>query len=145
MNNPWKLTTIGMVLVLITAITTGLATAYFMGPDEMTSATPRVVYTRNQTAAPAAPRYAASASPRYVAAAAPAVGCDQNGKLVRLAKDGLIGGVLGAAAGAGAGAIADGGRAAGKGAAIGGLAGVLAGGLYGAHQNKTTCGGSVFR
>ncbi|MCL6641420.1 MAG: hypothetical protein K6T92_08625, partial [Candidatus Rokubacteria bacterium] len=32
MNNPWKLTTIGLALVLTTALLTGLATAYFTRP-----------------------------------------------------------------------------------------------------------------
>ncbi|MBI2205412.1 MAG: hypothetical protein HYU41_16300 [Candidatus Rokubacteria bacterium] len=132
MNNPWKMTTIGIALVLVTALTTGLATAYFTGPREP-ERTARVAPARTT-------QYRATvAAPQYVASAAPAAACDGNAKFGRIAKDGLIGGLVGAAVGAGAGAIADGGRAAGKGAGIGALTGVAAGGLYGAHQNATRC------
>jgi hypothetical protein len=129
MDNPWKMTTIGIALVLVTALTTGLATAYFTSaPKTPVHSSTRIVY--------AAPERAAA---RY-ADASPAVGCDRDAKFGRLAKDGVIGGVVGAALGAGTGAIADGGRAAGKGAGIGGLTGAVAGGLYGAYQNKGACG-----
>ena len=133
MDNPWKLATIGIALVLATAFTTGLATAYLTAPAEPARTRPRVA------TAQAYPRVGVPAvtQTRYVATA---VGCDNDAKIGRIAKDGVIGGLLGAAVGAGGGAILDGGRGAGKGAAIGGITGAVAGGLYGAHRNSTRCG-----
>lgn len=129
--NPWKVTTIGIALVLATALTTGLATAYFTREPDRPA--PRIAATRSYVRP--------VANPQYVAAAPVAVtaSCDGNAKFGRIAKDGLIGGLLGGAVGAGAGAILDGGRGAGKGAAIGGITGAVGGGLYGAHQNSQAC------
>ena len=131
MNNPWKLATIGIALVLVTALTTGLATAYLAGGTVPAKPKPRVIAARSYTATVMRP----VAQTSYVAA----VGCDSDAKIGRIAKTGVIGGLLGAAVGAGGGAVLDGGRGAGKGAAIGGIAGAVAGGLYGAHRNSTRC------
>ena len=134
MDNPWKIATIGIALVAVTALTTGLATAYFTGPNDPARSKPRVASVRSSTATTARP----VAQTRYVASVT-SVGCDNDAKIGRIAKDGVIGGLLGAAVGAGGGAIIDGGRGAGKGAAIGGITGAVAGGLYGAHDNSTRC------
>jgi hypothetical protein len=127
MSNPWKLTAIGILLVLVTAVTTGLATAYFVTPREPIKPQLRVASARPV------------AQTRYVATTTTTVGCDSDAKIGRIAKAGLIGGLLGGAVGAGGGAVVSGGRGAGKGAAIGGITGAVAGGLYGAHQNSTRC------
>ena len=134
MDNPWKLTTIGIALVLVTALTTGLATAYLVAPDQPTPK-PRVASARTFTATSARP----VAQTRYVATTTTTVGCDNDAKIGRIAKGGVIGALLGGAVGAGGGAVVDGGRGAGKGAAIGGITGAVAGGLYGAHENGQNC------
>jgi hypothetical protein len=164
MINPWKLATIGLLLIGVTALSTGVTTAYFMRPSSVPTATAPVPAATSVPAAveavPAAPvapavRYvaarpaprpvAASAAPRVVRTAAVPVatadGCASTGDRVwRIAKPGAIGGLVGAGLGAAGGAIADGGKAAGKGALIGGLAGALLGGGYGAYKTKQECG-----
>jgi hypothetical protein len=158
--NPWKLATIGMSLVGITALSTGVTTAYFMGPntEPVVQAAPAAVAAAPQAFATPAVHYAA-AQPTYVAQPAPrpvvrpaprvvrtatvaaAPDCVTTGDRVwRIAKPGAVGGLLGAGLGAVGGAIADGGKAAGKGALIGGLAGAVLGGGYGAYKTKQECG-----
>ena len=161
--NPWKLATIGLALIGVTALSTGVTTAYFMRPGgaPTTATTPAVSVPEATFAAePVAPappapavRYVAArpAARRVVASTAPrvvrtvnvpvAADCATTGDRVwRIAKPGAIGGLLGAAVGAAGGAIADGGKAAGKGALIGGLAGAVLGGGYGAYKTKNECG-----
>src|SRR2546428_4974024 len=41
-NNPWKLTAVGMALVMITALVTGLVVANWSGPERETKATAEV-------------------------------------------------------------------------------------------------------
>ena len=158
--NPWKLATIAMSLVGITALSTGLTTAYFMRPTEpATQPAPAAVTAMPQASVVPAVHYVA-AQPAYVApqppprpvvrpasrvvrtAAVPvAADCASTGDRVwRIAKPGAIGGLIGAGLGAAGGAIADGGKAAGKGALIGGLAGAVLGGGYGAYKTKAECG-----
>ena len=155
-RNPWKLATIGMALVGMTALGTGITTAYVMrtpasgdvtdraaAPLATTApralvASPAVATPRplGRAAAPAPPRV----TPVSTAAAAPA-DCDTGGeRAMRIAKPGVVGALLGAGLGAAGGAIADGGQAAGKGALIGGLAGAALGTGYGAYQTKNECG-----
>jgi hypothetical protein len=139
--NPWKTTTIAMVLMLATALVTGIVVANWTGGASE----------HKITAEPAkAPR--AAAGPRAVTAqAVPAVptqdvvdACNryaasqvgQRDKTLDTVKDGAIGAVVGAAVGAAGGAIADGGKGAGKGAGIGGIVGAGAGTLYGLSENK---------
>ena len=163
--NPWKLATVGLLLVGVTALSTGVTTAYFMRPDTVaptpaaSAAMPMVGPAPSEAVqlAPAAPavRYvAARPAARPVVAAAPrvvrartvpvAADCYSTGDRVwRIAKPGAIGGLLGAAVGAAGGAVADGGKAAGKGALIGGIAGTVLGGGYGAYKTHQECG-SVF-
>jgi hypothetical protein len=157
MINPWKLATIGLLLIGVTALSTGVTTAYFMRPGPVPAASPAPVAVEAAPPAPApAVRYVATrpaartvvtsapsrvVRPAAVAVAAPAADCASTGDRVwRIAKPGAIGGLIGAGLGAAGGAIADGGKAAGKGALIGGLAGALLGGGYGAYKTKTECG-----
>ena len=160
--NPWKVATVGLLLVGVTALSTGVTTAYFMRPETATptpaaSASMPLVGPAPSEAvqlppAPPAVRYvAARPAPRPVVAAAPrvvrartvpvAADCYSTGDRVwRIAKPGAIGGLLGAGLGAAGGAIANGGKAAGKGALIGGIAGAVLGGGYGAYKTHNECG-----
>ena len=156
--NPWKLATVGLLLIGVTALSTGVTTAYFMRPESVAPAAVAPVATPVPPAvAPAAPTVqyvSAHPAPRPVVAHAPrvvrsarvpvAADCVSTGDRVwRIAKPGAIGGLLGAGLGAAGGAIADGGKAAGKGALIGGIAGAVLGGGYGAYKTHNECG-SVF-
>ncbi len=133
--NPWKMTAIGMALVIVTALVTGLVVANWNGTQK------------------AKPVAAASRGPgRHVAAAPTAVDIDvcnryaqsvAGDKTAETVKDALIGGALGAGAGAAGGAIAGKGSDVGKGAAIGGIVGVAAGTLYGINQANTNDARSV--
>ena len=155
-NNPWKLTAIGMALVVVTALVTGLVVAQWSGaPADRSTAgraqAPAVIPTAPRAEpAPAAPParrtvsdaapHPASAVPTQAAveachqAAASQVG--QRNKTTEVVKDGAIGAVAGAAIGAAGGAIAGGGKGAGTGAAIGGLVGAGGGSLYGLNENQ---------
>jgi hypothetical protein len=137
--NPWKITAIGMGLVLGTALVTGIVVAKWGGSETETavpSASPRVA----QGAVSPAPRPAAPSVPTQAAVdacnqyAANQIG--QKDKTMEVVKDAAIGAIVGAAVGAAGGAIADGGKGAGKGAAIGGVVGVGGGTLYGLNENK---------
>jgi hypothetical protein len=151
MINPWKLATIGLLLVGFTALTTGVTTAYFMRPGVEPAPAPVTAAPAFAPAPPAAPaaryvaaRPAAAPAARVVRTAAVPVAttdCGTTGDRVwRIAKPGAIGGLLGAGVGAAGGAIVNGGKAAGKGALLGGLAGALLGGGYGAYKTKQECG-----
>jgi len=156
-NNPWKLTAIGMALVVVTALVTGLVVAQWSGspPDrkaaeatataQSTGASTR----RGESAVPASTaRRAASSSASQPVSTVPtqaaidachqyaATQAGQRNKTVEVVKDGAIGAVAGAAIGAAGGAIAGGGRGAGTGAAIGGLVGAGGGSLYGLNDNQ---------
>ena len=138
-KNPWKLTTIGMALVIATALATGLVVANWTGGQSDKKAVdvapgraaPRVA------ASPAAP--AATGVPTQAAintcnqAAAAQAGQRENTKDTVIA--GAIGAVAGAAVGAAGGAVVDGGSGAGKGAVIGALVGAGGGTLYGLNEN----------
>jgi len=133
MTNPWKLTAIGMAVVMATALVTGLVVANWNGGATVAE---------QKTPPPAAPARVASA------AAAPSQGaidaCNKyaasetgsKNKTMEVVKDGAVGAVVGAAVGAAGGAIAGGGKGAGKGAAIGGIVGAGGGSLYGLNENK---------
>jgi hypothetical protein len=158
MNNPWKLATIGLALTGVTAIATGLTTAYMvrspspsqaeMPPSPPTLAryapapavpAPRVTRAAVATTVPARPT-----PPRVVPVSTPApvaADCDTGGdRALRIAKPGALGALLGAGLGAASGAIANGGKAAGRGALIGGLAGAAVGTGYGAYKTHNECG-----
>jgi hypothetical protein len=138
-NNPWKLTAIGMALVIVTALATGLVVANWSGKDsdrkvaDTSSSRPvSPVASSEAPRAPAVPTQTAiNACNHYAATQA-----GQRNKTVDTIKDGAIGAVAGAALGAAGGAIAGGGSGAGKGAAIGGLVGAGGGTLYGLNENQ---------
>jgi hypothetical protein len=151
--NPWKLTTIGLALVLATALVTGIVVANWTGvaSDRQAEQAP-APSPRAKAVQPApAPRVAAApVAPARPAPATPAVPaqsvieeCNRiatqpttKDKTVEVVKDAAVAAVVGAAVGAAGGAIADGGRGAGKGAAIGGVVGAGAGTLYGLNENR---------
>ncbi|MBI1846056.1 MAG: hypothetical protein HY294_11045 [Candidatus Rokubacteria bacterium] len=146
--NPWKLTAIGLVLVVATALITGVVVARWFGdraPEVSGASSPSTSVATRSTPAPVATQ---PAPPRVVAQAGPppeSVVQDCNRKAAEesgvrdktwdTAKDAGIGAVAGAAVGAATGAIAGGGKGAGKGAAIGGLVGAGGGTLYGLNEN----------
>ena len=144
--NPWKVTSIGMSLVMATALVTGLVVANWSGSSRDSE---------QRVAVPAGTRPAQSArtkpSATQAVQAVPAVptqevvnacnryATDQVGeqdKTKEVVKDAAIGAVVGAAVGAAGGAVAGGGKGAGKGAAIGGIVGAGGGTLYGLNENK---------
>jgi hypothetical protein len=142
--NPWKLATLGMSVVLVTALVTGVVVASYVGQpkkSEPGEAQPEQAAPGQSQPAPA-PRPPAAqhvagrptaqdidACNRY----ASSVAKDRTAETVT---DALIGGAVGAGVGAAGGAIAGGGHGAGKGAGIGGLVGATAGTLYGLNQGK---------
>jgi len=146
-NNPWKLTAIGMALVIVTAVVAGIVVANWTGTkaaQQTPNTSAAVVKPPASPAAPAAPsQRPASTVPTQAAidtcnkyAATPPSQRDQT---IGVVKDAAIGGVGGAAVGAAGGAIAGGGKGAGTGAAIGGLVGAVGGTLYGlndVHKNN---------
>jgi hypothetical protein len=143
MTNPWKLTAIGMGVVMVTALVTGLVVANWTGGDRAAQEQPQKSQPQKSQPAPAR---VASASPAVPAAPtqnaidacnkyAASEGGTQN-KTMDVVKDGAVGAVVGAAVGAAGGAIAGGGKGAGKGAAIGGVLGAGGGTLYGLNENK---------
>src|SRR5438876_10590627 len=144
--NPWKVTSIGMSLVMATALVTGLVVANWSGSSRDSE---------QRVAVPAGTRLAQSArtkpSARQVVQTVPAVptqevvdACNRYAaaqvgeadKTKEVVKDAAIGAVVGAAVGAAGGAIAGGGKGAGKGAAISGVLGVGGGTLYGLNESK---------
>jgi hypothetical protein len=142
-KNPWKLTAIGMGLVVATVLVTSLVVANWSGRES----DKRVV---DVSPGRAAPRMATS--PATGIATSPAAGvptqsaidtCNQSAATQaghrENTKDtvisGAIGAVAGAAVGAAGGAVIDGGSGAGKGAVIGGLVGAGGGTLYGLNEN----------
>jgi hypothetical protein len=155
-NNPWKLTAIGMALVVVTVLVTGLVVAQWSGGPADRKATEqaqpgptpaRAARAESVPPTPVARRTAAASAPHSVSTvptqaaveachqeAAAQVG--QRNKTTEIVKDGAIGAVAGAAIGAAGGAIAGGGRGAGTGAAIGGLVGAGGGSLYGLNDNQ---------
>jgi hypothetical protein len=145
-GNPWKLTTIGLAVVIVTALVTGLVVAHWSGnqPDRQVAAagTPPA-----PVAASPAQRPAAAPAPQRVSTVPTRASIDachqyataqanQRDKTVEVVKDGAIGAVGGAAVGAAGGAIAGGGSGAGKGAAIGGILGAGVGSLYGLNETQ---------
>ena len=115
--NPWKLTTIALLLVFATALVTALVMANWGGNDK-----PQV--TRPKAGPTAADIQVCNARAK----------AQVGDKTTEVVKDAVIGGAVGAGVGAAGGAIAGGGKGAGKGAAIGGIVGVAAGTLYGINE-----------
>ena len=151
MNNPWKLATIGLALTGVTALSTGLTTAYVLRPisegaGSQAFATPAPVVSQPDALAQWRPqrwrrRPVAPSVVRTAAVQTAADDCSTGGqRAMKIAKPGAIGALTGAGLGAIGGALADGGKAAGKGALIGGIAGAALGGGYGAYKTKQECG-----
>lgn len=149
--NPWKLATFGMVAVLVTALGTGLGTAWMLRPSGPAPAAAAATAPQAGSVVSAdlvTPRPVRAVSGeartvpgvRRVATTAAPAACDSGDRVWRIAKPGGLGGLLGAGLGAAGGAIANGGKSAGKGALIGGLAGAALGSAYGAYQTKAECG-----
>ena len=148
MTNPWKVATIGLAIAGVTAVSTGLTTAWMLRPTAPAQAeapaAPTVVRPAARYAAAPVPAVARTTTPptvtRVSSTAVPA-DCSTGGdRALRIAKPGALGALLGAGLGAAGGAIADGGKAAGKGALIGGIAGAALGSGYGAYKTKNECG-----
>jgi hypothetical protein len=141
--NPWKMTTLAILLVIATALVTGLVVASWNDTESPKSATTSPPPT-GQTATPkpaaskpAAPKAAAAKpTPADVEACNLQARSHTGDKTLEVIKDAAIGGAIGAGVGAAGGAIAGGGSSAGKGAGIGGVVGLAAGTLYGLNENK---------
>jgi hypothetical protein len=139
-NDPWKLTAVGMALVIATVIVTGLVVANWGGMESDKKAvdvtpgraTPRVATSPAAPTASGVPTQSAIDACNQSAAAQ--AGQRENTKDTVIA--GAIGAVAGAAVGAAGGAVVAGGSGAGKGAIIGGLVGAGGGTLYGLNENK---------
>jgi len=155
--NPWKLTTLGMLLVIATALVTGIVVANWNGSDTQKAVTvPSSPSAQGaappaaagpQTAQPRTPPAVASTPPASKAVAAKPTAADVEAcntqarehagdKTLEVIKDAAIGGAVGAGVGAAGGAVASGGKGAGKGAGVGGVVGLAAGTLYGLNENK---------
>jgi hypothetical protein len=139
--NPWKLTSIGLIIVGITA---GV-TAYVMGgknvPEDPAPKPASAAHSPSQSQ-PQPQRKAMPVQqaqpPEAVVLACNKQAEDQvSSKTTEVVKDAAIGAAVTAGIGAAAGAIADGGKGAGKGAAIGGVVGAAGGTLYGLNENKS--------
>jgi hypothetical protein len=147
MTTPWKVATIGIAIAGVTAVSTGLTTAWMLRPTapaeaETAAVAPATRPTVRHAVAPA-PVARVSAPARVAQASSTTVpaDCSTGGdRALRIAKPGALGALLGAGLGAAGGAIADGGKAAGKGALIGGIAGAALGSGYGAYKTKNECG-----
>lgn len=139
--NPWKLTAIGLGLVVVTALISGVVVANWRGHE----GTQKVVTSAATTKARVAqvPPAAVVAPPVGLPSQAVIDACNQQAaqavpqsKTTEIVKDGAIGALVGAAVGAAGGAIVDGGSGAGKGAVIGGVLGAGGGALYGVNENR---------
>jgi hypothetical protein len=141
MTNPWKLTAIGMAVVVATALVTGLVVANWTG-GERAAEEQKAPEPKAQPSRPAAPARVASAQAAPTRSAIEACNkyaaseAGSKDKTMEVVKDAAVGAVVGAAVGAAGGAIAGGGKGAGKGAAIGGVVGAGGGTLYGLNENK---------
>ena len=152
-RNHWKLATIGIALTGVTALSTGLTTAWMLRPTTEARAhaapapTVRPATQYVATVPPSTPRaYPAVARsealpPVTRVASTAATDCSTGGeRAMRIAKPGAIGALLGAGLGAAGGAVVKGGNGAGKGALLGGIAGAALGTGYGAYKTNSECG-----
>jgi hypothetical protein len=148
-RNPWKLTAIGMALVIATVVVTGLVVANWRGQDsdkKVVDVTPGRAAPRSATApatstaagTPTAPTAAGIPTQSVINTCNESAGAQagQREKTKDTVIAGAIGAVAGAAVGAAGGAVIDGGSGAGKGAVIGGLVGAGGGTLYGLNENR---------
>lgn len=152
--NPWKLATIGILLVGATVA----ATMLVVGRDSKTepdSSTAQISeaqtpatggkastmnaapVARQHTARPSSPPRAAYPSQSVMEECNRYASEEVNSKTEEVLKNAALGAAIGAAVGAAGGAIAGGGKGAGKGAAIGGVTGAAGGSLYGLNETKS--------
>lgn len=153
--NPWKLATIGILLVGATVA----ATMLVVGRDSKTepdsptaqiseaqtpaaggkaaSTVNTAPVARQQTARPSSPPRATYPSQSVIEECNRYASEEVNSKTEEVLKNAALGAAIGAAVGAAGGAIAGGGKGAGKGAAIGGVTGAAGGGLYGLNESKS--------
>jgi hypothetical protein len=143
--NPWKMTAIGLGLVVAAALITGVVVANWSGHEGTQKVVTSPATTKTPVATAQVAPTAAVAPPLGVPSQAVIDACNQQAaqaapqsKTTELVKDGAIGAVVGAAVGAGGGAIVGGGSGAGKGALIGGVLGAGGGALYGVNENRKT-------
>ena len=147
--NPWKLATIGLLVVggtvMVTTFVTGqkstvdsgaAANAASQGAVSRKASSASVAHSRPQPTAASKPISQAQPSPAVIEACNRYANEQVTGKTTEVVKDAGIGAVIGAAVGAAGGAIADGGKGAGKGAAIGGIVGATGGTLFGLSENR---------
>lgn len=160
--NPWKLATIGILVIFATALVTGVVVAHYKGatdtqtPDAQQLASANAPGAPVENAPPAVPPAAAPQAPAAPAAQAPApphrhtsarpstadiedcnrYAASTHNRTGDTVKDALVGGAAGAGLGAAGGAIAGGGGGAGKGAGIGALVGATAGTLFGLNDTN---------
>lgn len=135
--NPWKLTAIGMAVVFVTALITGLVVANWVGNQQTKPVAEAPRGRVSRTVSPQmAPFHAARPSASDVAACNQYASSMAGDKTTETLKDALVGGAIGAGVGAAGGAIAGGGKGAGKGAGIGGLVGATAGTLFGLSEAR---------
>jgi hypothetical protein len=139
-KNPWKLTAMGMGLVIATVLVTGLVVANWSGGE----GGKKVVDVGPGRAAPSVATSPVAPTAVGVPTQATIDTCNQSAaaragqreKVKDTVISGAIGATAGAAVGAAGGAVIDGGSGAGKGAVIGGLVGAGGGTLYGLNENK---------
>lgn len=137
-NNPWKLTAVGMGLVIATTLATGLVVANWTGSErdkKVADVSPERPAARSVTAAPPTPGVPTQAAITACNQSA-AAQAGQREKTRDTVIAGAIGAAAGAALGAAGGAVIDGGSGAGKGAVIGGIVGAGGGTLYGLNENS---------
>lgn len=148
-RNPWKLTAIGMALVIASVVVTGLVMANWSGRESDkkvvdVSPLPAAKPVVTSPLVPAVPAAPVASSPSGVPTQTAISSCNQSAATQAGQREntkdtviaGAIGAVAGAAVGAAGGAVIDGGSGAGKGAIIGGLVGAGGGTLYGLNENK---------
>jgi hypothetical protein len=160
--NPWKLATVGILLVGATAAATMLVigrdsktespesqaaqeTKALSGTEEKTlpaesKKTASAQHSARNTSAPPPPSYSQPAgrpSQSVMEACNKHASEEVNSKTEEVLTSAAVGAVIGAAVGAAGGAIAGGGSGAGKGAAIGGVTGAAGGSLYGLNESKS--------
>lgn len=120
--NAWKMATIGIAVVITTALITGLVVANWNGNAVDILGPPKPVAAVSNSA------------PRSETGVRSSRAISKRPNATDILEKAVIGGALGAGVGAAGGAIAGGDSGAGKGAAIGGIVGATAGTLYGLHD-----------
>ena len=151
--NPWKVATIGIAVVITTAVVTGLVVGNWTSTGtestmnrlaQKEATRPAAAVSKGPVARATVPASSPKARTSTTPPASDVEACNQRARSAAAGSTGdttkdvltkaVIGGALGAGVGAAGGAIAGGGGGAGKGAAIGGIVGATAGTLYGLND-----------